>query len=92
MHLIEAMIAARMLIETNSVVVHVRRDLLLPCPLCQSRFFFYFWVWVSNSISFYFGFCSWVFWGFGSLRKKSGRRRGREEDGERMTFVCFVEE
>ena len=42
MHLIEAMIAARMLIETNSVVVHVRRDLLLPCPLCQSRFFFIF--------------------------------------------------
>ena len=39
MHLIEAMIAAQMLIGTNNVVVHLRRDLLLPCPLCQSVFF-----------------------------------------------------
>ena len=35
--------------------------------------FFDFWVWISNSISFYFGFCSWIFWDFGSLRKESGR-------------------
>ena len=28
-----------MLIGTNNVVVHLRQDLLLPCPLCQSVFF-----------------------------------------------------
>ena len=39
MHLIEAMIAAQILIGTNNVVVHLRQDLLLPCPLCQSVFF-----------------------------------------------------
>ena len=36
--------------------------------------FFHFWV--SDSINFYFGFYSWVFWDFGSLRKESGRRIG----------------
>ena len=118
-------------------------------------YFFDFWVWVSDSISFCFEFCSWVFgalevwerregeeederkigkewllffwlkkkeknsssdcifwflglgfrfdqflfwilflgfWGFGSLRKERGRRRGREEDRERVNFVFLVEE
>ena len=36
----------------------------------------FFDFWVSDSINFYFGFCSWVFWDFGSLRKESGRRTG----------------
>ena len=34
----------------------------------QSVFFDF---WVFDSISFYFGFCSWVFWDFGSLRKEN---------------------
>ena len=33
----------------------------------RSVFFFFF---------FFFGFCSWVFWDFGSLRKESVRRTG----------------
>lgn len=43
MHLINAVIATRMLIKTNNMVVlHPRRDLLLPFPLCWSVFFILF--------------------------------------------------
>ena len=79
MHLIEAMIAAQMLIGTNNMVVHLHWDLLLPCPLCQSVFFgflglgfrfnqFLFWILLLGFLGF---------WKFEKGEWEKKRTRGR---------------
>ena len=87
MHLINAVIAAQMLIRTNGVVVHPRRDFLLPCPLCWSVFIWFLGLGF-RSDQFLFWVLFLGFLGFGNLRKKSGRRKGWKEDGKE--WVLFV--
>ena len=86
MHLINLVIVTQMLIRTNSMVVHLRRDFLLPFPLHGRVFFFFFlrggFGFLIRSV-FVLGFVL-GFLGLGNLRNESGRRTvGQQEGRER---------
>ena len=82
MHLINVVIVTQMLIRTNGMVVHIRRNFFLPFPLRGGFFFFFGFGFLIRSV-FVLGFVL-GFLGLGSLRNESGRRTmGQHEGRER---------